>query len=79
VSEEEALKMITINPARQLGVEARVGSIEAGKDADLAFFSAHPFSPDARVEMTMVEGTVLFDRAKDAASRAAAPPAGGGR
>jgi imidazolonepropionase-like amidohydrolase len=79
VSEEEALKMITINPARQLGVEARVGSIEPGKDADLAFFSAHPFSPDARVEMTMVEGTVLFDRAKDAASRAAAPPAGGGR
>jgi imidazolonepropionase-like amidohydrolase len=79
VSEEEALKMITINPARQLGVEARVGSIEAGKDADLAFFSAHPFSPDARVEMTMVEGTVLFDRAKDVASRAAAPPAGGGR
>jgi imidazolonepropionase-like amidohydrolase len=79
VSEDEALKMITINPARQLGVEDRVGSIEAGKDADLAIFSAHPFSPDARVEVTMVEGAVLFDRARDLAARPAAPAAGGAR
>ena len=79
VSEEEALKMITINPAWQLGVEKRVGSIEAGKDADIAIFSAHPFSPDARVEVTMVEGTVVFDRARDLAARPAAPAAGGAR
>ena len=43
VSEDEALKMITLNPAWQLGIDKRVGSLEAGKDADLAIFSAHPF------------------------------------
>ena len=79
VSEDEALKMITINPAWQLGVESRVGSIEPGKDADLAIFSAHPFSPDARVEQTLVEGTVVFDRERDLAARPDAPAAGGGR
>ena len=79
VSEDEALKMITIHPAWQLGVENRVGSIEPGKDADLAIFSAHPFSPDARVERTLVEGTVVFDRERDLAARPAAPAAGGGR
>jgi imidazolonepropionase-like amidohydrolase len=72
VSEADALAMITINPARQLGVESRVGSIEPGKDADLAIFSHHPFSPDARVEVTMVEGKIAFDRARDVASRTAA-------
>ena len=61
--------MITINPAWQLGVDKRVGSIEVGKDADLAIFSAHPFSPDARVEMTLVEGAVVFDRERDLAAR----------
>jgi imidazolonepropionase-like amidohydrolase len=71
VSEADALAMITINPARQLGVESRVGSIEPGKDADLAIFSHHPFSPDARVEVTLVEGKIVFDRARDVASRAA--------
>ena len=76
VSEDEAFKMITINPARQLGVEARVGSIEVGKDADLAVFTAHPFSPDTRVELTLVEGIVRFDRARDAASRPARTPGG---
>ncbi len=79
VSEEEALKMITLHPAWQLGVEAHVGSIEPGKDADLAIFSAHPFSPDARVELTMVEGVVMFDRARDLSPRPATPAAGGAR
>jgi imidazolonepropionase-like amidohydrolase len=84
VSEAEALAMITLNPAWQLGIDARVGSLEVGKDADLAVFSAHPFAPDARVEMTLVDGTVYFDRARDLAARkqAAAPKAGaagGGR
>jgi imidazolonepropionase-like amidohydrolase len=79
VSEQEALKMITWNPAWQLGVERWVGSIEAGKQADLAVFSAHPFSPDARVELTLVDGVVRFDRAKDTAARNAAPAAGGAK
>jgi imidazolonepropionase-like amidohydrolase len=78
VSEEEAFKMITLNPAWQLGVESRVGSLEPGKDADIAIFSAHPFSPDARVELTLVEGVVRFDRAKDLASRGGSM-AGGAR
>ncbi len=64
VSESEALKMITLNPAWQLGIDKRVGSLEVGKDADIAIFDAHPFLPDARVEMTLVDGTVYFDRAK---------------
>ena len=68
VSEAEALKMVTLNPAWQLGIDKWVGSIEAGKDADIAIFSAHPFAPDARVEATLVDGVVYFDRAKDAGS-----------
>jgi imidazolonepropionase-like amidohydrolase len=69
VSETEALKMVTLNPAKQLGIDRWVGSLETGKDADIAVFSAHPFDPDTRVEMTLVEGQVYFDRAKDLASR----------
>ncbi|HUG53989.1 MAG TPA: amidohydrolase family protein [Vicinamibacteria bacterium] len=65
VSEAEALKMVTLNPARQLGIEARVGSLEVGKDADLAIFSAHPFDPSTRVDMTLVDGLVYFERARD--------------
>jgi len=61
-SEEEALRMITLNPARQLGVADRVGSIDVGKDADLAIFSGHPFAPGSRVEMTLIDGRVFFDR-----------------
>jgi imidazolonepropionase-like amidohydrolase len=77
VSETEALKMVTLNPAWQLGVDKRVGSIEAGKDADLAIFSAHPFDPATRVDMTLVDGIVYFDRAKDEA-KGPLTPAGGG-
>ncbi len=62
VSETDALKMITLNPARMLGVENRVGSIDVGKDADLAIFSGHPFAPGSRVEKTLVDGRVFFDR-----------------
>jgi imidazolonepropionase-like amidohydrolase len=81
VAEDEALKMITLNPARQLGIDARVGSLEVGKDADVAVFSAHPFAPDTRVELTLVDGAVLFDRARDLAARrpATGAPAGGAR
>jgi imidazolonepropionase-like amidohydrolase len=58
----EALKMITLNPAKQLGVDRMVGSLEVGKDGDIAVFSAHPFAPEAMVEYTLVDGKVLFDR-----------------
>jgi len=69
VSEDEAFKMVTINPAKQLGIDKWVGSIEVGKDADLAVFRAHPFAADTRVEMTLVDGKVMFDRSKDVAAR----------
>jgi imidazolonepropionase-like amidohydrolase len=61
-SEEEALRMITLNAAWQLGVDDRVGSIDVGKDADIAIFNGHPFAPASRVEMTLVDGRVFFDR-----------------
>jgi imidazolonepropionase-like amidohydrolase len=79
VDETEALEMITRNAAAQLGVDKRVGSIEVGKDADLAVFSAHPFSPDARCETTLVDGVVYFDRAKDLAMRRPVMTAAGER
>jgi len=66
MSETEALKMVTLNPAKQLGVDSMVGSIEVGKDADIAIFSAHPFAPEARVEKTLVDGKILFDRSNAA-------------
>ena len=58
----EALKMITLNPAKQLGVDKWVGSLEVGKDGDIAIFNSHPFSPTAMVEYTIIEGKVYFDR-----------------
>jgi imidazolonepropionase-like amidohydrolase len=80
VSEEEAFKMVTLNPAKQLRIDKWVGSIEVGKDADLAIFRSHPFAPDTRVEMTLVDGKVLFDRSKDvAARRGVAATLGGGQ
>jgi adenine deaminase len=71
VPEEDALKMITWNPAWQLGIEKRTGSIEIGKDADIVIWNVHPFSVYSHADMTLVEGEVLFDRAKDIANRAA--------
>ncbi len=76
VSEADAIKMITANPAWQLGIDKYTGTLEVGKDADIAIFGAHPFSPDARVEMTLVEGQVVFDRERDVAARGAAPAGG---
>ncbi len=70
VPEEEALKMITLNAAKQLGIDKRTGSIEVGKDGDLVIWSAHPFSVYAHPETTMIEGEVYFDRAKDLQKRA---------
>jgi imidazolonepropionase-like amidohydrolase len=76
VPEDEALKMITANPAWQLGIDKQVGTLEVGKDADIAIFNAHPFSPDARVELTLVEGQIMFDRDRDLGARQAAPAGG---
>ena len=79
VDETAALKMVTLNAAVQLGIDKRVGSIEVGKDADLAVFKTHPFSPDTLCEMTLVDGVAYFDRAKDLTARTATVAAGGGR
>jgi len=64
VPENECLKMITINPAMNLGIDHRVGSIEVGKDGDIAIFSHYPLHTPARVEMTIIEGEVYFDRSE---------------
>jgi imidazolonepropionase-like amidohydrolase len=70
LSEEEALKLVTINPATQLGIQNRVGSLEVGKDADLVIWNAHPLSVYARAETTFVDGEIFFDRQQDLARRA---------
>ncbi|MCI0340465.1 MAG: amidohydrolase family protein [Planctomycetales bacterium] len=64
VSEEDAFKLFTLNPAKQLGIEARVGTIEPGKDADLALFDRHPFDMYARVEKTFIDGVLVYERGK---------------
>jgi imidazolonepropionase-like amidohydrolase len=74
----DALKMITLNPARQLGVDKMVGTLEVGKDGDIAVFSAHPFAPNAMVEYTLVDGKVLFDRSEAATLRKQAATSPGG-
>jgi N-acetylglucosamine-6-phosphate deacetylase len=70
VSEEEALKFVTYNPAEQLGVEDRVGSIETGKDADLTVWNGPPLSAFAMCEQTWVDGQKYFDREDDLMRRA---------
>ncbi|HEY0143342.1 MAG TPA: amidohydrolase family protein [Thermoanaerobaculia bacterium] len=71
LTEDEALRLCTINAARQLRLDHRIGSIEVGKDADLAIWTAHPLSIYARVETTFIEGDVYFDRKTDLANREA--------
>jgi imidazolonepropionase-like amidohydrolase len=65
MSETEALKLVTLNPAIMLGIDDRVGSIEVGKDADLAIFTNHPLSVYSVVEKTLIDGLVYFDREVD--------------
>ncbi|HZU37795.1 MAG TPA: amidohydrolase family protein, partial [Gemmataceae bacterium] len=62
MSEQDALKTITLNGAKQLGLDKRTGSIDVGKDGDLVIFNGHPFNSYARPEMTLVEGEVYFQR-----------------
>ena len=65
LSDDAALALVTINPARQLGIGDRVGSIEVGKDADLVIYDRHPLSSYAVVQTTLVDGKVYFDRELD--------------
>ncbi len=71
VSELEAWKMVTINPAKLLHIDDRVGSIKVGKDADVVLWSNHPMSIYAKVEKTIIEGKVFFDRDEDIKKREA--------
>ncbi len=71
VSESEALAMITLNPAKQLGIDNRVGSIEVGKDADLVIYDKYPLSALAKVQKVLIDGKVYFDRDEDMSGRAA--------
>ena len=61
LSEEDALKLITINPAKILEIDDRTGSLETGKDADIAIFDKHPLDSFSKCEMTLIEGKVYFD------------------
>ncbi len=69
VSEEDALKFVTLNPAKLLHIDDRVGSIKVGKDADLVLWTDHPLSIYAKAEKTMIEGAIYFDMEKDKAMR----------
>jgi imidazolonepropionase-like amidohydrolase len=71
MSEEEAWKMVTINPAKLLHIDDRVGSIKEGKDADIVLWSDHPLSVYAVAEKTLIEGVVYFDKKQDAQNRIA--------
>lgn len=64
VSEEDAWKFVTLNPAKMLHIDDRVGSIKAGKDADLVLWSGHPMSIYTKAEKTMIEGAVYYDYEK---------------
>ncbi len=65
MKEEDALKMVTLNPAKILHVEDKVGSLKVGKDADLVLWNANPLSIYASASKTWVDGTLFFDREKD--------------
>jgi len=71
MTEDEALRMVTINPAIQLGIDKRVGSIEPGKDADLVIYNHHPLSVYAVAQKVFIDGHIYFDREKDLAMREA--------
>jgi hypothetical protein len=69
VTEDEAFKMVTLNPAKALHVADRVGSIKVGKDADLVLWSDNPLSIYAKAEKTIVDGIVYYDMERDAQLR----------
>ena len=65
----EALKLVTLNPAKQLGIDHRVGSLEAGKDADFVLWSGPPLSTQSLCLQTWIDGRPYFDRQRDAKDR----------
>jgi cytosine/adenosine deaminase-related metal-dependent hydrolase len=65
ISETDALKLITINPAKILHLDDRIGSIKAGKDADLVLWTGNPLSIYSHPVKTMVDGTFYFDEDTD--------------
>jgi imidazolonepropionase-like amidohydrolase len=69
MSEEDAWKTVTLNPAKALRMDSRMGSIQAGKDADLVLWSDNPLSIYARAEYTLVDGRILYDRVRDEGNR----------
>ncbi len=69
MTEEDAWKLVTLNPAKLLHVDSRVGSIEVGKDADIVLWSGNPLSIYAKAEKTYVDGRLLFDREQDELKR----------
>ena len=70
MSHDDALKMVTLNPAIQLHIADRVGSLEAGKDADIAIYDQDPLSVYAVPQKVLIDGQVYFDRQQDIAHRA---------
>ncbi len=71
MSELEAWKTVTINPAKLLHIDDRVGSIKEGKDADVVLWTNHPMSIYTKVEKTIIDGKIFFDRAEDLKKRQA--------
>ncbi len=71
LTHEEALKLVTLNPAIQLGIDKRVGTIDVGKDADLVVYNHDPLSAYAVVQKTIIDGRLYFDRQRDIAERPA--------
>ena len=69
VTEEAAWNFVTLNPAKLLQVDDKVGSIKVGKDADVVLWTDNPLSIYAKAEKTMVDGIIYFDREKDAQMR----------
>jgi adenine deaminase len=72
VSETDALKMVSLNAAKQLRIDARTGSLEVGKDADFVVWNTHPLSTAARATQTWIEGRRYYDVAMDKTLREAA-------
>ncbi len=69
LTEEEAWKMVTLNPAKMLHLDQRVGSIKEGKDADVVLWNDNPLSIYARVEKTIIDGTIYYDYDQDVKAR----------
>jgi imidazolonepropionase-like amidohydrolase len=69
LSEEDALKLVTLNPAKMLHLDNQMGSIKVGKSADVVLWTDHPLSVYARAEKTIIDGKVYFDLEKDAQNR----------